>query len=155
MKNTQLSLFEILGLEIEINGLVNSKTGEIIEPGLLREKLSFVTKYWLNQLSEILLKEKYSLEKSREELVKSIIGSENKEETYSIPIYINEVKDENGNFISGDINPKFLEFQKEYGTLLQETKEISHYPFTLDDFKTINESSGVYRVFNKLLSQPE
>jgi hypothetical protein len=150
MENTKLQLGEILQLESEINGTINSQTGEIVTKGLLKEALKFKTKYWLTQLSEDLSKEKSKLEKFREELVKSL-GEADENGNYQILIYTNEVKDENDNVISKDVNPKFLEFQTKYTELMSETKEVTHSKFLLEDFESI-ESSEVYPIFFKLIS---
>lgn len=151
MENTQLQLSEILQLEAEVNGLVNSQTGEIISKGLFKEVLKFKTKYWLMQLSEDLSKEKSSLEKMREDLIKEL-GETAEDGSISIPLYINEVLDEEGKVVSRDVNPKALEFQDKYNELLSEVKEIKHGKFVLDDFDSV-ESAEVYPVFFKLISK--
>jgi hypothetical protein len=150
MENTKLQLGEILQLEAEVNGLLNSQTREIISKGLLKEILKFKTKYWLVQLSENLASEKSTLDKFREDLIMEI--GEEKEGEFQIPIYINEIKDEQDNIISREVNPKFLEFQEKYNELLKETKEISHGKFLLEDFDSV-ESAEVYPIFFKLISK--
>jgi hypothetical protein len=148
---TQLKLIEILKLETEINGSTDPQTGKILSKGLLREVLNFKTKYWLMQLSESLNKEKSLLEKVRENLVKDI-GEVDKNGDISIPIYLNDDKDEEGNLISTELHPKFIEFQEKYNELLEETKEIKHYSFTIEDFNSI-ESSEVYYTLTKIISK--
>jgi hypothetical protein len=150
MENTKLQLGEILQLEAEVNGLLNSQTREIISKGLLKEILKFKTKYWLVQLSENLASEKSILDKFREDLIMEI--GEEKEGEFQIPIYINEIKDEQDNIISREVNPKFLEFQEKYNELLKETKEITHGKFLLEDFDSV-ESAEVYPMFFKLISK--
>ena len=51
MKKRKLKLFEVLNLEAEIAGLTNQTTGERIIEGLLSQKISAVTKYWLNSIN--------------------------------------------------------------------------------------------------------
>ena len=52
MEKITLKLYEFYNLEAELNGLVNQQTGEKIASGLLSEKLSMVTKYWLSDLAK-------------------------------------------------------------------------------------------------------
>jgi len=50
MEKISLKLFEFYNLDAELNGLTNQQTGEKIASGLIQEKLSLVTKYWLTEL---------------------------------------------------------------------------------------------------------
>ena len=70
MEKVTLKLYEFYNLEAELNGLVNQQTGEKIASGLLSEKLSMVTKYWLSDLAKKIATEKESIEKLKEELIK-------------------------------------------------------------------------------------
>lgn len=151
MENTKLSLFEILQLESEINGVIDSSTGKETSKGLLKEVLKFKTKYWLMKIAEDLVKEKVTIDKIREELIKEL-GSIAEDGSTFISLYINEKLDEEEKLISRDINPKFLEFQEKYNEVLNETKEISHYKFTLEEFDSV-KSAEVYPVLFKLISQ--
>ena len=72
----------------------------------------------------------------------------------SIPMYINIVTDEEGETVSREVNPKFVEFQNEFNTLLQEDKEIEHNIFKLDEFENV-ESDGNYPIFFKLIKVGE
>jgi hypothetical protein len=150
MQNTTLQLGQILQLETEVNGVVNTQTGEIISKGLLKEVLKFKTKYWLMQLSEDLVEEKKKIESFRDQLVKEL-GEEDETGAISLPVFINEVKDEEDKVVSREVNPKFLDFQEKFNELLAETKEINHGKFLLEDFELV-ESAEVYPVFFKLIS---
>ena len=150
MQNTTLQLGQILQLEAEVNGIMNIQTGEIITKGLLKEVLKFKTKYWLMQLAEELAEEKKRIETVRDQLVKEL-GEEDETGVISLPVYINEVQDEDGKVVSKDINPKFVDFQEKFNELLIETKELSHGKFLLEDFESV-ESAEVYPVFFKLIS---
>jgi hypothetical protein len=150
MQNTTLQLGQILQLEAEVNGIMNIQTGEIITKGLLKEVLKFKTKYWLTQLAEELAEEKKRIETVRDQLVKEL-GEEDETGVISLPVYINEVQDEDGKVVSKDINPKFVDFQEKFNELLIETKELSHGKFLLEDFESV-ESAEVYPVFFKLIS---
>jgi hypothetical protein len=150
MQNTTLQLGQILQLETEVNGVVNTQTGEIVSKGLLKEVLKFKTKYWLMQLSDDLAEEKKKIEAVRDQLVKEL-GEEDETGSISLPVYINEVQDEDGKIVSREVNPKFLDFQEKFNELLVETKELSHGKFLLEDFEAV-ESAEVYPVFFKLIS---
>lgn len=58
MEKIKLSVMEMVGLEAELNGLVNQENGEVIAKGLLGEKLDLVTKYRLKKLSDALAAER-------------------------------------------------------------------------------------------------
>jgi hypothetical protein len=150
MQNTTLQLGQILQLEAEVNGVVNAQTGQTIAKGLMKEVLKFKTKYWLMQLSDDLAEEKKKIEAVRDQLVKEL-GEEDETGAISLPVYINEVQDEDGKIISREVNPKFVEFQEKFNELLVETKEVAHGKFLLEDFESV-ESAEVYPVFFKLIS---
>jgi len=150
MQNTTLQLGQILQLETEVNGVVNTQTGEVVSKGLMKEVLKFKTKYWLMQLSDDLVEEKKKIEAVRDQLVKEL-GEEDETGSISLPVFINEVQDEDGKVVSKEVNPKFVEFQEKFNELLVETKEVAHGKFLLEDFESV-ESAEVYPVFFKLIS---
>jgi len=150
MQNTTLQLGQILQLETEVNGVVNTQTGEVVSKGLMKEVLKFKTKYWLMQLSDDLVEEKKKIEAVRDQLVKEL-GEEDETGAISLPVFINEVQDEDGKVVSREVNPKFLDFQEKFNELLAETKELTHGKFLLEDFELV-ESAEVYPVFFKLIS---
>jgi hypothetical protein len=150
MQNTTLQLGQILQLEAEVNGVVNAQTGQTIAKGLMKEVLKFKTKYWLMQLSDNLIEEKKKIEAVRDQLVKEL-GEEDETGSISLPVFINEVQDEDGKVVSKEVNPKFVEFQEKFNELLVETKEVAHGKFLLEDFESV-ESAEVYPVFFKLIS---
>ena len=150
MQNTTLQLGQILQLEAEVNGVVNSQTGEVVSKGLLKEVLKFKTKYWLMQLAENLAEEKKRIDAVRETLIKEL-GDEDETGSISLALFTNEVKDEEGKVVSREVNPKFVEFQDKFNELLSETKEVAHGKFLLEDFDLV-ESAEVYPVFFKLIS---
>jgi hypothetical protein len=150
MQNTTLQLGQILQLETEVNGVVNTQTGEVVSKGLMKEVLKFKTKYWLMQLSDDLVAEKKKIEAVRDQLVKEL-GEEDETGAISLPVFINEVQDEDGKLVSREVNPKFLDFQEKFNELLAETKELTHGKFLLEDFELV-ESAEVYPVFFKLIS---
>lgn len=151
---TTLSIGEIYLLESEINGQVDQQTGEKVTKGVLGHPLSMVHRYWLTDLSDTIAAYKKTVDKLREELITKL-GEADDKGGYNLPMTI-PVLDEEGQPKLGEdgkelkqFNPKFVEFNEEMNKLFSETKDVSHYPFTIAafDFKT-DES---YPVLFKLL----
>jgi hypothetical protein len=69
-------------------------------------------------------------------------------------MYINIVTDEDGQTVSREINPKFVEFQSEFNAVLNEDKELEYKGFTLEEFENV-ESEGKYDTFFKLIKVGE
>ena len=150
MEKISLKLHEILTLEAELNGAKNQQTGEVTLKGLANQKLGIVTKYHINELSKKVQTEKESIDKLREELIKKL-GTEEDGQIF-IKMY-DEVKDEEGNVVSRSLTENFLEFNKEYDTLLSEVKELEYRPFELSELASI-ETEANYDVFFKLIKAP-
>lgn len=151
---TSLTIGEIYSLEAEINGAVNQQTGEKISKGILANPLSMIHRYWLTDLAERIAAHKKTVDKLREELIVKL-GETDEKGGYNLPMAVDK-KDADGNVVLNEqgqavkeLNPAFLEFNDEMNKLFAETKEVEHYPFTIDafDFKT-DES---YPVLFKLL----
>ena len=153
MEKISLKLYEFYNLESELNGVTNQQTGEKISSGLLAEKLKLTTKYWLTELAKKVAAEKSTVETLKEELIKKH-GETDETGNISIPMYINIVKDENDNIVSGENNPKFIEFQNEFNTLLQEEKELEYKAINLNELESI-ESDSNYPTFFKLVTVNE
>jgi len=149
MEKISLKLYEFYNLDSELNGVTNQQTGEKVSAGLLAEKLKLTTKYWLTELSKKVAAEKASIESLKEELIKKH-GETDETGNISIPMYIDIVKDEEGNIVDGKNNPKFIEFQNEFNALLQEEKELEYKPVSINELENI-ESEGNYPVFFKLV----
>ena len=150
MEKISLKLHEILTLDAELNGAKNQQTGEVTIKGLANEKLSLVVKYHMNELSKKVAVEKQSVETLREELIKKL-GTEEDGQVF-IKMY-DEVKDEEGNIVSRSLTENFIEFNKEYDTLLNEVKELEYRPFELSELASI-ETEANYDVFFKLIKAP-
>jgi rRNA maturation protein Rpf1 len=150
MEKISLKLHEILTLDAELNGAKNQQTGEVTIKGLANEKLSLVVKYHMNELSKKVAAEKQSVETLREELIKKL-GTEEDGQVF-IKMY-DEVLDEEGNVVSRSLTENFLEFNKEYDTLLSEVKELEYRPFELSELASI-ETEANYDVFFKLIKAP-
>jgi hypothetical protein len=69
-------------------------------------------------------------------------------------MYINVVTDEEGEIVSREVNPKFVEFQTDFNALLGEERELEHHAFKLEEFDSV-ETDGVYSTFFKLIKVVE
>ena len=153
MEKITLKLYEFYNLEAELNGVTNQQNGEVTSKGLLAEKIKMTTKYWLNDLVKKVVTEKEACEALKQELIKKH-GEADEQGNVSIPMYINEVKNEEGQTVSREINPKFVEFQNEFKAVLNEDKELEYKCFTLEEFENV-ESEGKYDTFFKLIKVGE
>jgi len=153
MEKITLKLYEFYNLEAELNGVTNQQNGEVTSKGLLAEKIKMTTKYWLNDLVKKVVTEKEACETLKQELIKKH-GEADEQGNVSIPMYINEVKNEEGQTVSREINPKFVEFQNEFNAVLNEDKELEYKGFTLEEFENV-ESEGKYDTFFKLIKVGE
>jgi hypothetical protein len=153
MEKISLKLHEFYSLEVDLNGLTNQQTGEVVAKGLLSEKIKLTTKYWLSDLNKKVSAEKESVEKLKEELIKKH-GETDETGNISIPMYINVVTDEEGEIVSREVNPKFVEFQNDFNTLLQEERELEYHSFKLEEFENV-ETDGNYSTFFKLIKVVE
>ncbi len=163
MEKISLKLFEFYNLDAELNGLTNQQTGEKIASGLIQEKLSLVTKYWLTELGKKVAAEKAAVEELKNDLIKKY-GKEDDKGGISIPMVIDELDEEgqpkkdldkDGNwFTKKVINPDFQLFEKEFNDLLQTEKELEYKAFTLEDFEKV-ETSENYQTFFKLIKVQE
>ena len=150
MEKTKLKLHEVYELNLELKGITNQQTGEVIRKGLLDEKLSISTKYWLDKLSEKLIKEIEPIEKLKEETIKKL-GQEDENGGYFIPMRVNEKFDKDDKLVSYDINPSYTEYQEEVAKLMNQEVEIEHNTINLED---INTQSEVYpKILFKLTKQ--
>ena len=95
MEKISLKLFEFYNLDAELNGLTNQQTGEKIASGLIQEKLSLVTKYWLTELGKKVAAEKAAVEELKNDLIKKY-GKEDEKGGISIPMVIDELDSEIG-----------------------------------------------------------
>jgi hypothetical protein len=153
MEKINLQLFEFYNLDSELLGVTNQQTSEVVSKGLLAEKLKLTTKYWLTDLAKKVAAEKTAVETLKEDLIKKH-GETDETGNISIPMYVNIVRDEDDKMVSAENNPKFIEFQNEFNTLLQESKELEYKPVQLSELENI-ESDGNYPTFFKLVTISE
>ena len=154
MKNISFKLFELLNLESELAGVVNTETGEKVIEGLLSQKLPVVTKYWLNNLvNKVLAEEKKSIDELRNELIKKY-GKEDEAGNWGIERLLPSGEtDKDGNELF-KYNPDFLNFTKEYEQLLATEKEISINLIKLDDLADIKTNDNYPLIFKYLIEEP-
>jgi hypothetical protein len=152
MTNIKLKLDEVLQLEGEINGFANPENGTVIFEGFLKQNLSIILKYELNELNETLLKHRKNADNLRNELIQKHGEYDSKTNNLRV-IKFNEVRDDEGNIISKVLNPKFVEFDKEYGSLLDKEIELSVPEITLDDLKDIGKVKDDYKILFKLIKK--
>jgi len=151
MTTTKLKLADVLNLEAEINGFTNPQTNEKIINGLLNEKLSLVAKYWLNDLSKKANEIKVDVDKLRDELIKKY-GEDDGNGGILVKMY-DEVKDEQGNVVVKTINENYIKFDEEYGTLLNNDKEMEHPEITKEDLKMAGKTKDKYKILFKLIKK--
>ena len=153
MEKITLKLYEFYNIEAELNGVTNQQNGKVTSKGLLAEKIKMTTKYWLNDLVKKVVTEKEACEALKQELIKKH-GEADEQGNVSIPMYVNIMTDEEGQTVSREINPKFVEFQNEFNAVLNEDKELEYKGFTLEEFENV-ESEGKYDTFFKLIKVGE
>lgn len=149
MGKVSLKLFEIYTLEAELNGVVNQESGNIISPGLLNEKIKLSIKYRLNNLIKKINEEKQEIEIVRSSFIDKH-GEATESGQVSLSQYINIETNDEGEVVSSEINPKFIEFRQEFNSYLQQEKEFEFDLFTLLDLDSI-EVFGNYTTFYKLV----
>ena len=155
LKKTKLSFGEIYALEGELNGVRNLETGEVASKGLLAQKgLNMKIRYYLSDLAEIATAEKKKIDGLKDELIIKL-GKPEEDGRVTLPTLANQV-DENGNEVLNEagepikvLNPAFIEFNEEMNKLVAEEKELTVYPFTIDDFNVDTDES--YPVLFKLM----
>jgi hypothetical protein len=153
MKTQSFKLFELLQLEAELSGVLNQKTGERVLEGLLSQKLTLTTKYWLNGLVETLLAEKKAIDTLRDELIKKH-GEEDADGNIGISMYVSTgQQDKDGNDITQP-NPKYFEFNNEYSVLLNESKDIKVPSIKLAELDKIETEENYALVLKYLVEIP-
>lgn len=151
MEKITLKLGEVLQLESEINGFTNQETGKAVYQGFIKQNLSILLKYELTELSETLSKERKTIDGLRDELIKKY-GEEDGKGGIMVKMF-NEVTDEEGNVTSRTFNEKYLKFDEEYSTLLNNEKEIEYPAITKEDLKEAGKSNDDYKILFKLIKK--
>jgi hypothetical protein len=139
MEKISLKLYDFYELDLELSNL-------------LSESIKMSTKYWLIDIAKKVATEKATCESIKQELVRKY-GKEDEEGNFLMTRYINQTNEE-GEVISSEINPKFVEFQNEFNSVLMEERELEHKEFNLSDFETV-VSPNTYTTFYKLVRVQE
>jgi len=125
----KLKLFEILNLEVELNGFVNLETGERLVEGLLQQKINFGLKYKLKNDTLKIVEEKKQILKFQDELV-SKYGTTDEQGRLGIDRWI-----DSENKIP---NPKFVEFNQEWNQFVTSNeKEVELTELSLIDLQEV------------------
>ena len=153
MQKVTLKIYEILALDVELNGYTDPQSGKLLAEGLISKELKLTLKYWLSDLADKVMKEKEKVGKLREALIKRH-GTADDNGGVSIPMYINQVLDEEGKLVSAEINPVYDDFQKEYQELLEENVDLEYKEFSLSELEGVM-TKDIPKVFFKLIAKPE
>lgn len=155
MPQITLSLGDIYALEVEIAGAKNPQTGEVQFKGLLNQELSLVTKFKLSEIKDRVSTHKKNVDTLREELIKKLGEEDKKSGGITLPTFIDKL-DKKGKPVKNkedqtekEVNPNFIEFNKEMEKLLAETKEIKLPLLKIEDFDI--KTDETYEVFFKAL----
>ncbi len=133
MKKVKLKLYEIINLDVELNGYISPENGEIRVEGLLNQKISYSTKFNLKHAAKAIKSEKQEIEVVQNELIAKY-GDVDKHGNVGLNRFLDEV-DENG---YNKINPNYLEFQKEWNSFISgNEREIEFIELTLEDLKEV------------------
>jgi len=151
MEKITLKLGDVLQLESEINGYIEPQTGEQVFEGFSKQNLSIILKYELSDFSTELKGERTKVEALRDELIKKY-GEEDGNGGVLVKMY-NEVKDDEGNVTGKVVNPQYIEFDNEYGLLLNQEIEIEYPEITKEDLKDAGKTKDKYQVLFKLIKK--
>ena len=151
MDKITLKLGDVLQLESEINGYIEPQTGEQVFEGFSKQNLSIILKYELSDFSTELKGERTKVEALRDELIKKY-GEEDGNGGVLVKMY-NEVKDDEGTVTGKVVNPQYIEFDNEYGVLLNQEIEIEYPEITKEDLKEAGKTKDKYQVLFKLIKK--
>jgi hypothetical protein len=151
MEKITLKLGDVLQLESEINGYIEPQTGEQVFEGFSKQNLSIILKYELSDFSTELKGERTKVEALRDELIKKY-GEEDGNGGVLVKMY-NEVKDDEGTVTGKVVNPQYIEFDNEYGVLLNQEIEIEYPEITKEDLKDAGKTKDKYQVLFKLIKK--
>jgi ribosomal protein S19E (S16A) len=140
MKKVNLTNAQYLQLDIELNGLVNQSTAEVVSKGLLQETIPVKVRFWASRVNSKIEGIKKAVETTREELIKKY-GEEN-DGVVSIPQTIKEGKKDIA-------NPKLREFLDELNSVLNSEEEIEIPELSIDDLSELNTDINL-NIFFKL-----
>lgn len=140
MEKIKLTLGQVLELDAELNGYINPQTEEKVLDGFLKQNISMLVRYRMSTLVNNVAAEKATIDKMRDELVTK--HGDQTEAGYNVVLRLE----------SGEINPKFLDFQREYSEVLTETTEIEYKPLASKDIEEVITTDN-YNILLKLIQE--
>jgi hypothetical protein len=140
MEKIKLTLGQVLELDAELNGYINPQTEEKVLDGFLKQNISMLVRYRMSTLINNVAAEKATIDKMRDELVTK--HGDQTEAGYNVALRLE----------SGEINPKFLDFQREYSEVLTETTEIEYKPLAPKDIEEVVTTDN-YNILLKLIQE--
>lgn len=140
MEKIKLTLGQVLELDAELNGYINQQTEEKVLDGFLKQNISMLVRYRMSTLINNVAAEKATIDKMRDELVTK--HGDQTEAGYNVVLRLE----------SGEINPKFLDFQREYSEILTETTEIEYKPLSPKDIEEVVTTDN-YNILLKLIQE--
>lgn len=140
MEKIKLTLGQVLELDAELNGYINQQTEEKVLDGFLKQNISMLVRYRMSALVNNVAAEKATIDKMRDELVTK--HGDQTEAGYNVVLRLE----------SGEINPKFLDFQREYSEILTETTEIEYKPLAPKDIEEVITTDN-YNILLKLIQE--
>ncbi len=133
MKKVKLKLYEIINLDIELNGYTSPENGEVRVEGLLNQKISYSTKFNLKHAAKAIKSEREEIDTVQNELI-SKYGTVDKHGNIGLNRFLDEVDEKGYN----KINPNFIEYQQEWNKFVTENeREIEFIELKLDDLKEV------------------
>jgi hypothetical protein len=134
MKKAKLKLYEIINLDIELNGYINPENGDVRVEGLLNQKIPYQTKFNLKSSAKALKIEKDEIDAVQNELI-ARYGDTDTHGNVGLNRFLEEVDEKGYN----KLNPNFVEYQQEWNKFVTENeREIEFYELTLEDLKDVN-----------------
>lgn len=140
MEKIKLTLGQVLELDAELNGYINPQTEEKVLDGFLKQNISMLVRYRMSTLINNVAAEKATIDKMRDELVTK--HGDQTDAGYNVVLRLE----------SGEINPKFLDFQREYSEVLTETTEIEYKPLAPKDIEEVITTDN-YNILLKLIQE--
>jgi hypothetical protein len=143
MAKTSIKYGHLNELYFELGGMTDSKSGEVFMEGILKQKLKFKTKFFLNHLLEKVTAEKEKVDNAVKELMEKY--GEYTEDGSSIVIPEKVQQDD-----QEITNPNLVEFNKDISEFLNSALEIEHGHMPIDDFDSI-ETGENYPILFKFI----
>lgn len=139
MKKVNLTNEEYLRLDVEINGLADTRTGEIAQKGLLQETIPVKVRFWASRVNSKIEGIKKAVESTREDLIKKYGEADKDGNTRIHPIIKEKGKDVP--------NPNIEQFMKEMGDVLKSEEEIEIPELSIEDLGDFSTDVNLTIIF--------